>query len=182
MPTVGDVRSSISTDGTSLYFTSKGSGANGYLWMATKASSTSPPTVSSVQLLGTSTSTPTISANNRIYVGYYIGSDDGGVQVFNKSLSPMGTFAPGAPVQCSPIVYSISTGSILNQRDYIYFTTNTENGAGFGYIYAMSTGATAMLWNAAGTSSNPYALQGFSAENGYLAYGDDGDYLYIVKP
>jgi outer membrane protein assembly factor BamB len=64
--------------------------------------------------------------------------------------------------------------------DYIYFTTNSSSGAGYCYSFDFVTGT--QMWSAAATSGNKYALQGFSAANQFLIYGDDGDYLYIVHP
>lgn len=172
---VGDVRSSVSTDGTYLYFTSKGSGSNGYLWRTAISTLTSSPSFTSVQLNGTSTSTPAISANGYIYVGYYNGFTSGGVQAVQASTfsssSTLYTVSTAGPVQSSPIVYT-------DLNDYVYFTTNSSTGSGYCYEFDGSSGT--QMWQAAGTSSNRYALQGFSATGGYLIYGDDGDYLYIV--
>jgi hypothetical protein len=81
----------------------------------------------------------------------------------------------GDPVQASPIVWSDTDDEI----DYIYFTTNSANGKGYAYSYTVG-GSAAALWNAGGTSNNPYAVQGFASDGGYLIYGDDGNYLYIM--
>jgi hypothetical protein len=177
LASAGNVRSSISAYGANFYFTSQG----GYLWKATRAAPGTPPSVSNRQIGGTSTSTPAISANDYIYVGYYIGFNDGGVQALplnNFTLGTLTTVASGVPVQCSPIVYSESV-----TEDYIYFTTNSASGAGYCYYYDVTDPSSASEeWTVAGTSSNVYALQGYSSDNGYLAYGDDGDYLYVVSP
>jgi hypothetical protein len=185
----GNVRSSISTDGTNLYFTNQ----SGYLWKATKAvpgTPITPPNLTSVSLPSTSTSTPALSENGYIYVGYYSGFSSGGVaaiplgsftqaslvDVYGNGVSGTGT--AGDPVQCSPIVY---TDVETTFADYVYFTTNSDAGAGYCYEFDGSAPGT-QIWTAAETSSNRYALQGYSSDNGYLVYGDDGDNLYIVSP
>ena len=173
----GNVRSSISTDGTYLYFTSQG----GYLWRATpNASST---TVTSVALGGTSTSTPAITGTS-IYVGYYGSFSSGGVQrasisSFSSGVTTLNFTADvdedgvvetfNQPVQSSIVVKSVSS------TDYIYFTTNSTNGAG--YCCSYSSGTTTNIWK---TAKGGYALQGMAAGGGSLIFGNDNGRYYIT--
>ena len=173
--TAGNVRSSISSDGTYIYFTSQG----GYLWRVPIASlPTGSLSVSKVPLGGTSTSTPAISSNDKIYVGYYNGFTAGGVRAVDAD-----TFAlidnvttglcSGFPVQSSIVVYSDG------DDDYIYFTTNSSGGAG--YCYQVSTTSSpvsaTMNWR---TSDGTYTLQGMAACNGYLTFGNDHNKFYVI--
>lgn len=176
--TAGNVRSSISSDGTYIYFTSQG----GYLWRVPIADigTTSPsfekvglkvPSLSSC----TSTSTPAISSNDKIYVGYYSGFTAGGVRAVDAD-----TFAliddettglcSGFPVQSSVLVYSDGT------TDYIYFTTNCSGGAGYCYQVNNSNTA-AKMWQ---TTGSTYTLQGMAACNGYLTFGNDHNKFYVI--
>jgi hypothetical protein len=195
----GNVRSTVSVDGTNtyIYFTSQG----GYLWQATIAELLDPTedqTFSAIELgspvsLPSATSTPALSRSGPlltkyIYTGYYTGPNGaGGVAAATESdfdsptpgpipVSVLDTVYSGGAhegaVQSSPIVYT--NGS----WDYIYFTTNTEEGIGYCYRF---NGVTAQKrWAAGGASGNRYAVQGFSSESGYLVYGDDGGRLYIM--
>ncbi|MDR1409656.1 MAG: hypothetical protein LBJ12_05230 [Oscillospiraceae bacterium] len=174
----GNVRSSISTDGISLYFTSQ----SGLLWKSALAtSSTAPvPTGISVSTFVSKTvsitSTPAISANGYIYTGYYSGFSDGGVVAVPLSNFAQGQItivASGFPVQASPIVY---TDVETTFSDYVFFTTNAAAGTGYCYEFNGSTPAGA-TWTGGGSN---YALQGFASDNGYLVYGDDSDHLYII--
>jgi hypothetical protein len=205
-PTPGPIRSSVvspavGTDADSyIYFTSKGTGTGGYLWRIQKAALMSAsPTAAYAQIQNsqTSTSTPVISANNILYVGtsgQYNSSTfdtDGTVQAYDPTATPFDeqdskyiygsntTPSTGDAVQASPIVYSAGTGR--NAYDYIYFATNTSSGAGYCYSYRIYNSAVAPVWTVTGTSANRYALQGFASDNGYLVYGDDGNYLYIIQ-
>lgn len=119
----GNVRSTIMTDGTNLYFTSQGK----YLWCYQPDANGVPVYQWHIQLAGTSTSTPTLVQNSdgttSIYTGYYSGFSAGGVQVTTVSGSTrtISTVASGFPVQCS----------ILYSDGYIYFNTNASGGAGY---------------------------------------------------
>jgi hypothetical protein len=168
----GNVRATVSTDGTYIYFTSQG----GYLWRMVIASLLTTPAYNILPLPYGSTSTPAISANKYIYVGYY-GGPGGAGGVLATPQSTFDGFVEIAPstvgaVQSSPIVYS--TGS----DDYIYFTTNVSSGHGYCY-YFDTTDPTSIsqVWAAGGSN---YALQGFAAENGYLVYGDDSGTLFVL--
>lgn len=174
----GPIRSSICVKGSTWYLTSRGSGNNGYLWRITNGTS-STPTVVSLALSGNTTSTPVVSENSYVYVGYFSGFTAGGVSCvptsFSASTTPTSIYSAN-PVQSSPIVYSVE-----DTGDYIYFTTNSATGAGYCYFRPYGNSPTVQqIWTAAGTSNNRYALQGFASDNGYLIYGDDGNYLYIV--
>ena len=175
----GRVRSTIAADGTHLFFTSVGTGAQGRLWKVNPVSLTSA--AAPIVLPNNSTSTPAISANGYLYVGYHnlaTWPGTGGVVAVNKTTftgTPI-TIYSGDPVQSSPIVYT------SGNWNYVYFTTNSATGAGYCYRHnTAGTQAVQAVWNAVGTSSNPYALQGFSSDRGYLVYGDDGNNLYIMR-
>lgn len=166
----GNVRSTIMTDGTNLYFTSQGK----YLWCYQPDANGVPVYQWHVQLAGTSTSTPTLVQNSdgttSIYTGYYSGFSAGGVQVTTyangatPTSSDVTTVASGFPVQCS----------ILYSNGYVYFNTNASGGAG--YCYNASTKAS--VWS---TTADTYALGGMACDNGIIVFGNDYDHLYVVK-
>lgn len=179
-PACGKIRSSICVVGSTWYLTSQGTGSISYLWRITDGA-TNNPTVTSLALTGNTTSTPVVSANGYVYVGIYsyftLATGTGYVLAVPSNFSSntsLITVYSGDPVQSSPIVYSDTD----NEIDYVYFTTNASTG--IGYCYSFNGSAGAQVWTAGGTSSNRYAVQGFSSENGYLVYGDDGGKLYII--
>ena len=185
----GKVRSTVMAleSGTGYaYFTSTGTGNHGYLWridLSTVASGHPVLTYVQISLSNasvSSTTTPVIS-NNIVYVGAngyqttapYAAA--GAVQAFNATtLAKVVDVYVGDPVQASPIVYASSPWN------YVYFTTNSSTGAGYCYRHNWNSTVVQSIWTAGGTSSNRYAVQGFSADNGYLVYGDDGNNLYIM--
>jgi hypothetical protein len=188
---VGQIRSSVISIVPmygKLYFTSKGTGNNGYLWCIDSSNFLGDdPTVvySPIGSALSSVSTPVLSQNDILYVGsnnYNAStfSTVGSVEAFDPADLPSGAIATiytGDPVQSSPILYSDTD----NVEDYIYFTTNSGSGKGYCYYWAPGDATTiSQEWFAGGTSGNPYALQGFSFDGGYLVYGDDGNYLYIM--
>lgn len=166
----GNVRSTIMTDGTYLYFTSQG----GYLWCYKPNTSGKPVHQWHVKLSATSTSAPTLvkdsDGTTRIYTGYYSGFSAGGVEVttYASGVTPTNdsvtTVASGFPVQCS----------VLYSDGYIYFNTNASGGAG--YCYNASTKAS--VWS---TTADTYALGGMACDNGIIVFGNDYDHLYVVK-
>lgn len=162
----GNVRSTIMTDDTYLYFTSQGK----YLWCYKPNAAGKPIYQWHIQLAGTSTSTPTLVQNSdgttSIYTGYYSGFSDGGVQVttVSGSTQTIATVASGFPVQCS----------ILYSNGYVYFNTNASGGAG--YCYNAATGT--QVW---ATTADTYALGGMACDNGIIVFGNDYDHLYVVK-
>ena len=168
----GNVRSTIMTDGTYLYFTSQG----GYLWCYKPNASTGAPEFQWSAALGaTSTSTPT-KVGDRIYVGVYSGFNKGGVKCVSASTHAVEDViavedANNFPVQCSIVVKGTGTGT-----DYLFFNTNASNGRGFCYSYDGSTATE--QW-----ASNPdtYALGGMACDNGIIVFGNDYDHLYVVK-
>jgi hypothetical protein len=190
LPSAGRVRSSIAYDGNiSLYFTSQGDGTLGNLWRITFGEE---PVSLSLELDKNSTSTPVISKNGYVYVGYYVAGvypGEGGVHAFpatfTKETDSVEIYS-GDPVQSSPIVYSDED----NEIDYVYFTTNADhsyddppvtNHNGYCYSVDVSSSppvpAPAPAWNPA--LGGTYALQGFASDSGYLVYGDDSNTLYI---
>ena len=168
----GNVRSTIMTDGTYLYFTSQG----GYLWCYKPNASTGAPEFQwSAKLDGTSTSTPT-KVGDRIYVGVYTGFNKGGVQCVSASTHAVKdviavTDKNNFPVQCSIVVKGDGTGT-----DYVFFNTNASNGRGFCYSYNGSTAT--QQW---ASRSDTYALGGMACDNGIIVFGNDYDHLYVVK-
>ncbi len=179
----GKIRSSVATDGTSLYFTTQSPTVNDA--GTVKKYSTALTEEATHDLADgsdnfSSTSTPVISSNGYVYVGAYFGYTDGRVFAFDTGLSLIDTVYSGDPVQASPIVYSIATGAQSNRKDYVYFTTNSGTGAGYCYSMMKLSQAVAFEWTAGGASGNRYAIQGFAADDGYLVYGDDGGMLYII--
>lgn len=168
----GNVRSTIMTDGTYLYFTSQG----GYLWCYKPNATTGVPEFQwSAKLDGTSTSTPT-KVGDRIYVGVYTGFNKGGVQCVSASTHAVKdviavTDKNNFPVQCSIVVKGDGTGT-----DYVFFNTNASNGRGFCYSYNGSTAT--QQW---ASRSDTYALGGMACDNGIIVFGNDYDHLYVVK-
>lgn len=165
----GNVRSTVTTDGTYLYFTSQGN----YLWCYKPDANGVPVHQWHVTLGGTSTSAPTVVTNDSttsIYTGYYSGFNAGGVQVttYPKDGTPtnsnVSAIASGFPVQCS----------ILYSDGYIYFNTNSQTGCG--YCYNVSTKTQA--WK---TADDTYALGGMACDNGIIVFGNDYNNLYVVK-
>lgn len=171
--TPGNVRSSILVENSNLYFTSQG----GYLWHYQIDRSNKIKFVNKLELKDknqtrvTSTSTP-VKTSNGIYVGYYGGFESGGIIKINKTaISIDETFGIG-PVQSSIIAKSNGT------TDYLYFTTNSKDGGGYGY--AVEGKAFNELWSPT-EGTGIYTLQGMASNNGYLMYGNDGNNIFIVK-
>ncbi len=179
----GQIRSSMVAYGGKVYFTSKGTGT-GLLWRIDSANISNPGSsdiiVKVVESTNTSVSTPVISANGILYIGTNnydttTFTTVGRVEAYDTDLSCITqSVYVGDPVQASPIVYT------SGNWDYIYFTTNAYAGAGYCYRFNISTHATQSRWTAGGTSANRYTVQGFSSDDGYLIYGDDGGRLYIM--
>lgn len=176
----GNVRSTIMTDGTYLYFTSQG----GYLWCYKPNSTTGKPVFQwSAALGGTSTSAPT-KVGDRIYVGVYSGFNKGGVLCIDASTHEVSnviavTDKNNFPVQCSIVVKGDGTGT-----DYLFFNTNsgsstTENANyGCGYCYSYDGTTATQQW---ASRSDTYALGGMACDNGIIVFGNDYDHLYVVK-
>ena len=186
----GPVRSSIVVSDESIYFSSKGESA-GLVWRIPLAGlmSSSPAIVSNyVKDSRNSTSTPVISENGILYVGtsYFDDHFEGHGTVFAYHADTLGNITAvyeGDAVQASPVVYS--QNGIGIEEDYVYFTTNSPQGAGHCYSLKkdlmMVTTTIEHKWSVDGTSTNRYSLQGFSADKGTLVYGDDGNRLYIMQ-
>lgn len=176
----GNVRSTVMTDGTYLYFTSQG----GYLWCYKPNETTGEPEPQwSAALNATSTSTPT-KVGDRIYVGVYSGFNKGGVKCVSASTHAVKdviavTDKNNFPVQCSIVVKGDGTGT-----DYLFFNTNsgsstTENANyGCGYCYSYDGTTATQQW---ASRSDTYALGGMACDNGIIVFGNDYDHLYVVK-
>lgn len=168
----GQVRSTLMSKDGYMYFTTKG----GYLWCFKIESNGNLTHKWHEKLPAASTSTPVISDNDRLYVGYYSGFNAGGVKGFkladNKDNAPtaIGSITNKGPVQSSVVVYSEST------TDYIYFTTNSSTGAG--YCYSNTGSSFTNKWE---TASDTYALQGMASGNGYLVFGNDYSVIEVIK-
>ena len=184
----GKIRSSICVVGSTWYLTSQGTSSDGYLWRITSGA-TNNPMVDYYMLEGyNTTSTPVVSSNNYIYVGgytYFTLTAGGSILAIPANFTndtTVTTIYSGNAVQCSPIVYSSSS------EDYVYFTTNCDDGAGYCYYWDTTDADTIEeIWEKVGTSTGSYAkaaIQGFSASDSgnssYLVYGDDGHHLYII--
>lgn len=166
----GNVRSSIAVYDGNLYFTSQGK----YLWSYKPNTRGVPQYQWHAKLAGTSTSTPVITSNGRIYVGYYGGFNAGGVQVIDVSTREVKDIVTVGPVQSSVIAYT--SGS----KDYLYFTTNTGSGAGYGYSYDGTTLKATKVWSTEDRDGKTYTLRGMAASNGYLVFGNDYNNVYII--
>lgn len=179
--TAGNVRSTISSDGTYIYFTSQGPTGTSYLWrFLISTIGYINPTCDVITLDGgTSTSTPAISESGLIYVGYYNGFASGGIDVINSTSN---TFAIVKNISDMPAIQSsVDVYADLNNGfDYIYFTTNAMAGGGYCYrINITSPFNSQEMWNTTSLGNNT-CLQGMAACNGYLTFGNDSNRFYIV--
>ena len=183
--TAGNVRSSIMVDGDYFYFTSQGK----YLWCF-KANASGAPTYQwRTSLNAVSTSTPT-KVGNKIYVGYYNGFNKGGVTEVTESrtasassyvskcdlIDGTGSTANNMPVQSSLVVLPNADSSAAA---YVYFSTNSNVGAGYGYAVNGTTAT--KVWDTSAAGNGTYALGGMASDGGYMVFGNDYNYLYIVK-
>lgn len=181
----GNVRSSIMVDGDYFYFTSQGK----YLWCF-KANASGAPTYQwHTSLNAVSTSTPT-KVGNKIYVGYYNGFNKGGVTEVTESRTASassyvskcdlidGTVSPAnnMPVQSSLVVLPNADSSAAA---YVYFSSNSNVGAG--YCYEVDGTTATEVWNTSEAGGGTYALGGMASDGGYMVFGNDHNYLYIVK-
>ena len=181
----GNIRSSIMVDGDYFYFTSQGK----YLWCF-KANADGAPTLQWRTLLNAvSTSTPT-KVGNKIYVGYYNGFNKGGVTEVTESrtasassyvskcdlIDGTGSTANNMPVQSSLVVLPNADSSAAA---YVYFSSNSNVGAG--YCYAVNGTTATKVWDTAAAGGGTYALGGMASDGGYMVFGNDYNNLYIVK-
>lgn len=181
----GNVRSSIMVDGNYFYFTSQGK----YLWCF-KANASGAPTYQwHTSLNAVSTSTPT-KVGNKIYVGYYNGFNKGGVTEVTESrtasassyvskcdlINGTGSPANNMPVQSSLVVLPNADSSAAA---YVYFSTNSNVGAG--YCYAVNGTTATKVWDTSAAGGGTFALGGMASDGGYMVFGNDYNYLYIVK-
>jgi hypothetical protein len=177
-PDAGHIRSSVSrlAGQNYLYLTSQGSGANGYLWKI--STNSTPLTLSAnLQLPSNSTSTPVITSNNYIYVGYYnYGGfpSAGGVRAVRTDFSNDYSVYAGDPIQSSVVAYVSGT------TDYVYFTTNSTDGRGCCYSFDTIAQTAASVWDTGEDGS--YTLQGMASNEGYLVFGNDANKLFVVSP
>ena len=193
----GNVRSTISSDGTYIYFTSQGSSTTSYLWRflisaigKSQANLVANTDYAVITLSGSSsTSTPAISSKGYIYVGTYGSSTfaNNGVRaipVNNFTASAVvnvasgtgsGTTGVNLPVQSSVIVYSDPNSTM----DYVYFTTNISGGKGYCYSFNTTYETPNQIW---ATPDGNFTLQGMAACNGYLTFGNDANTFYIIAP
>ena len=181
----GNVRSSIMVDGDYFYFTSQGK----YLWCFKANASGAPTHQWHTALNAVSTSTPT-KVGNKIYVGYYNGFNKGGVTEVTESrtesastyvsqcdlIDGTGSTANNMPVQSSLVVLPNADSSAAA---YVYFSTNSNVGAGYGYAVNGTTAT--KVWDTSAAGNGTYALGGMASDGGYMVFGNDYNYLYIVK-
>lgn len=192
----GNVRSSIMVDGTKIYFTSQypsgssfgnfycfnaGSGEPTFAWGANIQATYNGTTYS-----GNCTSTPVIAASGNIYVGFYSGFTAGGLMkitpptsgtVGTASLITVSGEAFTQPVQCTPVVYSTKSLGKYS-KDYFYFNTNSNGGAGYCFSVSVNGTDATQVW---ATTGDTYALGGMAISNGYAVFGNDYNHLYVVK-
>lgn len=168
----GAVRSSICHGGEYIYFTS----LNGYLWRAEiKTLMDEQPKFEYVKLSGKSSSTPVI-VGDYAFAGTYAEQDGrlvSGtidiVNVANGSFEKVSATGDVGPVCASPIV-SREDGSY-----YIYFTTDAASGHGYCYLFKDNLLST--VWE----TQADHALQGMSAGDGFLVYGDGNKKIHIIR-
>ena len=180
------IRSSICYDGSSLYLTTK----DATLWKL----STDLQTTSSVSLRNSTndpqvqnaSSTPVVSPSGRIYVGgYNITWNNDGTSAYKGALKAVDWSGSTATVttlwsadsngaiQSSPVVYSDEG------VDYIYFTTNGENGKAVCVSYDTDSRDIATEWS---VNSGTYTLQGLAvSDNGYMTFGNDNNMVFVLK-
>ena len=193
----GNVRSSIMVDGTKIYFTTQypsgssygnfycfdvSNGTPSFAWGANIQATYSGTTYS-----GNCTSTPVIAASGNIYVGFYSGFTAGGLMKISEpdddgtvgtaELITVGGVAFTEPVQCTPVVYSVKSGSKYT-TDYFYFNTNANKGAGYCFSVPVNGTDATRVW---ATTGDTYALGGMAISNGYAVFGNDYNHLYVVK-
>jgi hypothetical protein len=180
----GSVRSSVCYDNSNLYLTTR----NGYLWkINTGLTSAVALDIKDASYVSSSTSTPVVSGNGYVYVGGYgydyttyqsLGAIKA-VPVNNFDSAHLTTIwqKSGEGVQSSPVVYSRTK----TKTDYLYFTTNAYLGYGYCISHVTTTGVTASIWDTVGETGSTYTLQGMAvSDSGYVVFGNDANYLYIV--
>ncbi len=168
----GAVHSSICLSEDYVYFTSE----NGYLWRAEIATLLDEkPKLEYLKLSGSSSSTPAV-AGDYAFVGTGAkavnGTEAGGIDIVSIA---GGAFKKAAAIYG---IGSVTASPIVDRENdgyYIYFTTNET--AGHGYCYLYKDNAVSRIWE----TDAHYALQGMSAGDGFLACGDGGGQLYIIK-
>lgn len=181
----GNVRSTIMRHGNFLYFTSQG----GYLWKY----NLSTGAMLYANIGSTSTSTPAVSDNNVIYLGCYGFGNNSKREVRALKLSNFNSNITKASdnrwktiyidnsdnsigIQSSIIIYKAGT------VDYVYFTTNSQNGLGICCSFNKVSNAFSTLWTTNQPNiSKTYTLQGMACLNGILTFGNDGNHFIIVK-
>ena len=63
--------------------------------------------------------------------------------------------------------------------DYIYFTTNGENGKAVCVSYDTDSRDIATEWS---VNSGTYTLQGLAvSDNGYMTFGNDNNMVFVLK-
>jgi hypothetical protein len=177
--TAGKIRSSIVRSGNRIYFTSRTTSSDntkGAIWMVENYQYLlqNQGSFKVIQLDGTSVSTPAVG-RRCAYVGYAgTDYDTGGVDAVDVNFTTKDIIATSGRVDASPIIYN------SGDYDYIYFTTNTSNGAGYCYRYnntSSGTGSSSQIWKV----DSGICLQGMASDSGYLVFGNDLNQLWIVK-
>lgn len=168
----GAVHSSICQFGDYIYFTSE----NGYLWRGEiKTFSGEKPQFEYLKLSGNSSSTPTVTGNY-VFVGTWEKTENslglGSVDIISIAA---GAFEKVAVIGEVGEVYASPIVSREEDRYYIYFTSYGMTGHGYCYLYKDNT--ISKVWE-----TDAYcALQGMSAGEGFLVYGDGNSRLHIIK-
>ena len=162
----GNIRSTILAYDGDLYFTSQG----GYLWKYTPDVYGDPQYVDHIAI-SRSTSTPVVSDNGYMYVG----CSSGVYKVNASTFSGESLIISGTGIAVYGSVLSYSDGS----TDYLYFTTNSYAAPG-GYCYSYDGSTASSVWDTTSSGNQTYTLQGMAASDGYVVFGNDYDYAFII--
>jgi hypothetical protein len=166
-----EIRSSVSYSEETgrIYFTSKG----GYCYaMDFNANTGDIETTVNDRwntTIGQSTSTP-VYYNDRIYAGYYLNFNDGGLWCLNAADgSPCWCNSSIGPIQSSPAISTFyDTGE---HEEYVYVTTNSASGG----VHCVSNNTT--VWAKESPGTNKYCLGGAAISCGRVFYGNDGGWI-----
>lgn len=167
------VRSTIIKKGERLYVAA----TNGTLYKLSLSDDGVLKRVKSVKFAESSTCTPTITEDGKIYIGGSLGADSGYKGVIavikNSDMSVISTSTTVADVKSSPLVTSAYGTS------YAYFTSNSTPGS----LYMLKGDKTVSeLYTPAAENQN-YCMANIVSDNsGVLYYTNDSGKLFAVKP
>lgn len=165
-----EIRSSISYDDDTIYFTSKG----GYCYSLGFDSDTGEfdtSDISYAEIDTTSVSTPAIY-NDRLYVG-------GGSYLYcldASDLSEIWKYEANGEIQSSPALSSYYDAG--NGEVYIYFTTNDEDGRVYCLEDSEDSDDADLCWSYGESGKTDWSLAGVAISDGWVFYGTDAKYLF----